>query len=269
MKKLLALFLCLLVAISLVACKDTSPETENEKPHQSTEKANTEEEVEEEETEEATTEEELPYSFISSQKRALWKEKIISVISANDCYEESSFGCFGMALMDIDLDGTPEVISASSGGTMGNVCLGVYDLETGEKVHLFGDTPHYRDWDNVYLCVAQNNDGSYFVANQGSIRVGLEWYMMSSVLNDQFKFNVVLDEVILADSNSIYYSDGKEITKAEYEEQINEFVGRCIPETEMKIIHWDSLAAENESQAISLMADALINSEQQFIDFNK
>ena len=42
-----------------------------------------------------------------------------------------------------------------------------------------------------------------------------------------------------------------------------------IAETQIQIVYWDSIDAKNQSEALSLMADALINSEQKFIDFNK
>lgn len=213
-----------------------------------------------------------PYDLISKQERLSWKNKIVTVISNNDLYEEYevlNHWSLGMALMDMNLDGTPELIAASSGGSMGNVCLEVYDLESGERLCILGDTPHYNDWDNVYLCVHRDNEGNYFIVNEGALRVGLDRYMITSSLNDQLKFDTIFEEVKSSDDDIQYYCDGKEVNKAEFEKQKAQLKNYEISETQMKIIYWEDIGTETESAAISAMADALVGSHQQFIDYRK
>ena len=238
MKKLLSIFLCLIFIFSIVSCN--------------------------------TVVENIPYTFISGQERLSWKDKIITVLSGNNFYEQIEYGCLGVALMNLNFDNTPELIVAFSGGTMGNVCIVAYDLESGNELCVLGDTPHYGDWNNVYFCLHRNNDGNYILVNEGSLRDGLEWNTITSKLTEDFKFDTLFKEVKTSDDDSKYYFDGNEVDKAEFEKQKEQFKNdyKAVTETQLKIIYWDSIEFETKSEAISKMADKLINSDQQFIDFN-
>jgi hypothetical protein len=57
--------------------------------------------------------------------------------------------------------------------------------------------------------------------------------------------------------------------QAEFEKQKAQLKNYEISETQMKIIYWEDIGTETESAAISAMADALVGSEQQFIDHKK
>ena len=220
------------------------------------------------------TEEKTPYSFISEQERLSWKDKIINKLSDKKLYEdykgiEHLF--LGMALMDLNFDNTPELIAAYAGGSMGNVCIVPYDLETGEKISWLGVTPHYNSWDSIYLCVYRSGDGKYFIVNEGSLRFGLESYSIMSVLSEDFKYKNLFDVYKTSDNTLRYYCGNVEVDREEYEKQKIQFIkdNEEIAETQIEFIYWDSIDAKNQSEALSLMADALINSEQKFIDFSK
>ena len=257
MNKILSGFLCLIFLLSFASCTQTEYFFGDEESENA--------------SQEAVTEEQQPYAFISMQERLSWKDKIITVLSGNDSYEQIEYGCLGVALMNLNFDNTPELIIAYSGGTMGNVCIVAYDLESGEKMCVLGDTPHYQDWNNVYFCVHRSNDGKYIIVNEGSIRNGLEWYMMTSQLTEDFKFDTIFEEVIASDESRSYYCTGSQVDKAEFEKQKEQFKNdyKEITETQLKIIYWDSLEFETKSEAFSKMADALINSDQQFIQFDR
>lgn len=247
MKKIVSILLCLLITLSIVACDKEKSAFDGEK---------------------------APYTFIPEQERLSWKDKIVTVISNNDLYDDYevlTHNFLGMALMDLNFDNTPEAIFAYAGGSMGNVCLVVHDLETGERLCVLGDTPHYQDWNNVYFCVHRDNEGSYLIVNEGSLRNGLEWYTITSSLNNQYKFDTLFEEVKSSDDNVRYYCDGNGVEKTEFDNQKNQFKNdyKEITETQIKIVYWKNIDAETKSEAISAMADALVNSEQQFIDFNK
>ena len=247
MKKILSILLCLLITLSIVACDKEKSAFDGEK---------------------------APYTFIPEQERLSWKDKIVTVISNNDLYDDYevlTHNFLGMALMDLNFDNTPEAIAAYAGGTMGNVCLIVHDLETGERLCVLGDTPHCQDWNNVYFCVHRNHDGNYILVNEGSLRDGLEWYLITSKLTEDFKFDSIFEEVKTSDDNSRYYFGGNEVDKAKFENQKEQFRDDyiAVAETQIKIVYWKNIDAETKSEAISAMADALVNSEQQFIDFNK
>ena len=259
MKKILAIFLCLILACSVVSCDKKDEDTKPEKTQDT--------------TQEASTEDKTPYVFLSEQERLYWKDKIVNVISNNDLYEDYEVlehNFLGMALMDLNFDNTPELIAAYTGGSMGNVCIVAYDLDTGKELCVLGDTPHYKDWDNIYLCVHRNNEGNYLIVNEGSLRDGLEWYTITSSLNDQFKLDTLFEEVKSSDDNSRYYCGGNEVDKAKFEKQKEQFKDayQALTETQLKIIYWDSIEFETKSEAIFKMADKLVNSEQQFIRFD-
>lgn len=261
MKKILVVCICLLMLLSAVACRKNDAE----------EAPTTTQASKTEPTEMAPAEEALAYTFISKEERLSWKNNIISVLSAENVYEDIEFGCLGAALMDLNFDNTPELIVVGAGGSMGNVCVVVFDLETKEELCVLGDTPHYKDWDNIYLCVRRNNEGKYLIINEGSLRVGLEWYIITSSLNDQYKFYTLFEEVKSSDDNIRYYCDGDEVDKTKFEQKKNQFINdyKEITKTQVKIVYWKNIDAKTKSEAVSEMADTLVNSDQQFIDFNK
>lgn len=257
MKKILSIFLCLIFICSIVSCDTKENLSDNEKSEST--------------LKETDVVENIPYTFISEQERLSWKDKIITVLSGNNSYEQIEYDCLGVALMNLNFDNTPELIVAYSGGSMGNVCIVAYDLESGNELCVLGDTPHYRDWNNVYFCIHRNSNGNYILVNEGSLRGGLEWYAITSKLTEDFKFDTLFKEVITSDDDSRYYFDGNEVDKAEFEKQKEQFKNdyKAVAETQLKIIYWDSIEFETKSEAISKMADKLVNSDQQFIDFNK
>ena len=257
MKKILSIFLCLIFTLSVVSCgtKEYPSETETSETTLL----------------ETTADEQRPYTFISNQECLSWKDKIVTALSVANPYGEIEPGILGAALMDLNFDNTPELIVVGAGGSMGNVCLIAYDLESGEQLCVLGGTPHYQDWNNVYFCLHRNNDGNYILVNEGSLRDGLEWYTITSKLTEDFKFDTLFEEVKTSDNDSQYYFDGNEVDKAEFEKQKELFKNdyKAVTETQLKIIYWDSIEFETKSEAISKMADKLVNSEQKFIDFNK
>ena len=216
---------------------------------------------------EENTSESSPITFVSEQERLLWKDKIERVLSENQCYENSEFDCLGVALMDVTQDHIPEVLVAYAGGSMGNVCVIAHDLESGEQVCGLGETPHYRDWNNIYLCVYENAEGKRLIVNEGSLRDGLEWYLMTSVLTEELKYDILFEEVIGSDESRSYYCSGQKVDQTEFEKRKAQFGNEYkeITETQVRIVYWDSIDAKNKNEAISLMADALVHSEQQFI----
>ena len=252
MKKLLAILLCFVFVCSFAACDNWSIHNGSESTQDSTEAP--------------STEDELPYSFISMQERLSWREKIINVLSLGDAYKDDL--CLGVALMDLNFDNTPELLVAYRGGSMGNVFLISYDLESGEETCIFSSTPHYSDPNNIFHCVHRDNEGNYIMAFEGSLRAGRESYFMVGELNDELVYDCMF-EVVISNGNNRYICGEDEVDKTEYEKQVDQFRSGYIEETQIKIVYWDSIDGKDENEMLSLMADALINSEQQFIDFKK
>ena len=264
MKKILVMFLCLILVTSVVSCDKKNDDTKPEKA-QSTTQSTTQDT-----TQEASTEDKTPYVFLSEQERLSWKDKIVTALSNANPYKEIEPGLLGAALMDLNFDNIPELIVVGAGGSMGNVYIAAYDLESGAKLCVLSPTPHYQEWNNVYFCVHRNNDGSYILVNKGSLRFELEWYQITSKLTADFKYDVLFEEVKAYDGSSRYYCGGNEVDKAEFEKQKEHFKDdyKALTETQLKIVYWDSIEFETKSEAISKMADKLVNSEQQFIRFD-
>ena len=165
----------------------------------------------------------------------------------------------------------PELILAYTGGSMGNVCIVAYDIESGQRLCFLGETPHYQDCYSISLCVHKNQDGNYMLMNKGALRDGLEWYDLTSALTGQFQFDVLFEKVSSSrDNSSRYYCKGEEVTQIEFETQLVRFeqIYVEIPETQIRIIHWDDLDTSDKDTALAAMADALIGSEQQFVNYN-
>ena len=107
--------------------------------------------------------------------------------------------------------------------------------------------------------------------NKGALRDGLEWYDLTSALTGQFQFDVLFEKVSSSrDNSSRYYCKGEEVTQIEFETQLVRFeqIYVEIPETQIRIIHWDDLDTSDKDTALAAMADALIGSEQQFVNYN-
>ena len=102
MKKILAIFLCLIFVCSVVSCDKKNEDPKPEKNQETTQDS----------TQKSSNEGKTPYSFISAQERLSWKNKVIDVLSADEHYEQIEYGCLGAALMDLNFDNTPEVIIA-------------------------------------------------------------------------------------------------------------------------------------------------------------
>ena len=288
MKRILAVFFCLIFMCSVVACGWEVPYSGDElseapKTDETSEKNETTESA----SQDAPADGQLPYTAISEQERLTWRDKIITVISDSGIYDEYAMlrqngwehNFYGMALMDLNFDNTPELITVYSGGSMGNVNLTAYDLESGEKLDgYYYDTPHYQDADNVYFCYYRHNDGGYILVNKGSLRFGLEGYILTSKLNDNLRFTTLFEEVVSQDCDSRYYCSGNEVDKAEFEAQKAQFESdyKELAETQLKIIYWSSIFGDGKgavpktkSEVISEMADRLVSSEQQFICFDR
>ena len=203
----------------------------------------------------------VPYTFISKQERLSWKDRIVTILSN----EREPYGSLGAALMDINFDNTPELIIAYSGGSMGNVCLDVYDLTIGNRICYWGDAPSYGAWNDVYFAIYLSNDGNYILINKGGIRNGLESYFMTSTIDESYRFDVLFKTDKTPEDVTLYYYDGKEVTKEEYNSLTEAFYAnhKEIKKTQLEIIYWDDLNTDSPSE----MADKLISSDQQFIRF--
>ena len=257
MKKPFILLLCAFLAFSIVSCNgiDKSEETDG--------------------TEETT---ELQYTFISNEEKSTWKFKLTAILSKTEIheYEPGIPGSFAIGLMDINFDNSPEVFAAYAGGSMGNVFVEIYDLDSGEKLVSY-DAAHWGNGENIYLCVADKN-GEYIVLSEGSLRVpDIGWIKLVNVLpkNIDSQPGYLVIENLFAESlsNEVehYEYKGNILEKSQYDEYYQYFLDEYskIESTQIQLIKWSSIESENRNELVEKMADALISSSQEFINNKK
>ncbi len=220
-------------------------------------------------------------AFIPQSEKDAYKEKLTAVLSAvkHEDYMYGSFATFGAGLMDLNFDNIPEVLVASPGGSMGNVLIVVYDLETGEKICYY-NASHYGDWDGIYMCVAAF-DGDYVILTEGSYREpSIGWVKIFGVLDQELSSAYLPGKALFAESvaGSYYEYNGESVSKEEYAEQFQRFTEEYVKinETQITLIKWSDVGFDySQSDGSNIdayaekLAEALINSEQEFIHIRK
>ena len=222
-------------------------------------------------------------TFIPQSEKDAYKEKLTDVLSSvkKSSYISGlgSFSAFGAGLMDINFDNVPEVLVAYPGGSMGNVFIEIYDLETGKRTATY-NAAHWENAYNIYLCVAKF-DGDYVILTEGSYREpAIGWIKVFGVLNQELSSDYLSGKALFAESeDAAYYEYNDEIvSKEEYQRQFGKFTMEYdkIEETQIIIVKWSDVGFDNEKSDGSdidvyaeKLAEALIHSGQEFIEYQK
>lgn len=266
-KKLLSVLLCLLILFSASACNEASPSHESNESQVQTQAPSADAPV--------------SYPFISLQERTTWKEPLVAFFETRFGYGDKEPSDCGIALMDLNFDNVPEVLLTYDGGSMGNVDVIVYDLFSGEQIGYLPELPSHQKWYGLYLCVYADPEGDYRILNQGAFRSGAEGYWSKSELsvNDEceFKLNMLFGTVASEGVVTDYYWGDRAVDQSEYEKQVEQFENDYeeIKQTQVQRIDWQSFFEDAKGGSLSqresylALAEALICSNQQFIDFNK
>lgn len=275
MKRVLTIVLSILLLFSAVACNYTNKTHDRENDEQS------ENYIENTQIDN--------YEFISAEEKASWRHRLINILSNCEKYAPE-FGCYGSyaaAIMDLNFDNTPEVILASYGGSMCNIPLQIFDLNSGEMLGTYIASQYGPD--NVYLCVAKK-DGKYVILRDGSIRITAdEFHRSIGILkvNEDTKSNYLISESILSSSTEngteTYMVNGIRADKEFYDEQYDQFLFeyKTIDQTAMQLFKWsdygelewkdfgikEGIDPESHRILAEKMADALISSSQEFIKY--
>lgn len=274
MKRLIAIILSLLFIFSLSACDLSNEDTEKETST----------------TQQGSLEEESAYKFISQEKRNDWKDKLFAILSSCDIYdiELGMFGSISAGLMDFDLDNTPELVLAYPGGSMGNLPLEIYDIDTGEKLN-----KSYSDVSNNACIYVAQKDNEFVVISESGYRIpSIDSVSFISILStdrdaeSNFIKHTNLFSIETTDdqANIIYEYQGKPVEKSVYDEKYQQFLEdyKKIKETQIQLIEWSSLGKlewkdfgykegvdpESRIALAEKMADALVNSSQKFIEYD-
>ena len=223
-------------------------------------------------------------TFIPQSEKDTYKEKLTAILSATkkSSYMLGSFSAFGAGLMDINFDNVPEVLVAYPGGSMGNVFIQVYDLETGEEICTY-NMAHYNSPYNIYMCVAEHT-GGYVILTEGSYRDGPElgWIKLVGVLYEELSSDDISGKTWFAEAESekvsYYQYNGENVSKEEYQRQFGKFTMEYdkIEETQIIIVKWSDVGFDYEQSDGSdidfyaeKLAEALLGSGQEFIEYQK
>ncbi len=227
------------------------------------------------------------YAFISQEEKNTWRSALISVLSKSRVheFEPNCPGSISVGLMDINFDNSPEVLVAYAGGSMNNIYIEIYDLKSdGDPITY--DAACYGNPYNIRLYVAVK-DGKFVLLSEGSLRIPeTGWVNYICIENIDHKSNALNAEIIFESSgDSNYYEyQGQAVEKAEFEAMYQQFLldYKKIDSTQIQMIRWSDIGEvekrrpETKSSApvytreeiAEKMADALINSSQQFIKYD-
>ena len=214
------------------------------------------------------------YTFISNEEKSTWRSNLTAILSKIEIheFEPGIPGSFAIGLMDINFDNSPEVLAAHAGGSMGNIFIEIYDLDSGEQLISY-NAARWESSENIYLCVADKN-GEYVVLSEGALRNDIGWMKLITVLPKSIdsQSRYLMTENLFTESVSnevVYYEhNGKIIEKSQYDEYYQTFLDeyKKIESTQIQLIKWSSIESENRNELVEKMADALINTSQDFID---
>ncbi len=222
-------------------------------------------------------------TFVSEEEMQSWREPIARFCREHDPanYGEDAWITdtlgFSLSLLDMDLDGVPEILVNHGGGSSGNVLYQVYDLYTGEYLSSLGGG---IDCD---LCVYYDTEtGALRHIQQYPIRFGWEstTYRVSAVAlsHEDCESSLFTVKSTLIDPFSedwytrLDYRVNDEVVSGEdfYSSYQSFFRTNVrIPETAHRCVYWWDLEGYDSrlstEELIPLMTDALLGSGQRFI----
>lgn len=260
MKRFLAAILCGVIAFAMTSCHTPAPETDGT------------------ETERAPEE---YITFVLDAEKNEWKDYLVDFIVNT----QNPGDVIGFALMDINVDGVPEIWKAHAGGSMMNTFYLIYDLKSGKEIGSYNAgayedrsfgcfVTYYNIHDDTYKLVSEGNhrfgwmeetefvDGFVFDAEQERY----ERSRMFSIYTEQIT-EMIDGKVEYLYTDYSYYVSGEEVGKEGYCSALDSFYAQNarIDATEFVLVRIDrgeSVISNAEAEEI---AEALITSEQKFI----
>ena len=205
------------------------------------------------------------YLFIDGKENEVWKNCLEYFISNRALKQiEEGVGSYAVGLMDVTLDGVPEIFLAYRGGSMGNRPFQIYDLRSAQKLG------YYDGSVGGGIYPVKSSDGEVIWLSEGCFRdpdLGILDFLVR-ILPEFGERYLAADALFhkaenRKDGKEAFYSVGNEnktLSKAEYYEEYGKFRDshRRIPFAEMKLVEWNSIEAESKQEIASEMAEALL-----------
>ena len=220
--------------------------------------------------------EERPYVFLSQVQKEAWRPRLVSLLSTLEIRTviPEGYGSMAVGLMDLNFDHLPEVFVAYPGGSMGNLYFEIYDL-SGEDEPLSFNAGHWpgEEYD-VYFCVVEHPEG-FAVLHEGSLRdPGVGTFRSIQILPrviDPADSDLTTQPLFCCstEGDPYYAYRGEEVTFLEYDTRYGQYSAEYyhISSTRMQLFYWDELSGSTRAELVESMAEALLHSSQNFLDF--
>ncbi len=230
------------------------------------------------------------HSYISQEQKNTWYDKLHALLLKSDIHDSDHgiLGSYAAGLMDFNLDNTPELILAYHGGSMGNLPLEIYDINTGEKLANY-DSSMYDKNNTACIYVARKNN-EYVVLSEKAFRIPpLDSVSFISIIssgeNSDFinSTNLFYKETTDNETNIMYEYQGQSVDKDEYDEKYQQFLEEYekIEETQLQLFKWSAFGKlewkdldgkegvdpESRQSLVNKMTFALLHSSQKFIRY--
>lgn len=231
----------------------------------------------------AESEDRSPIDVLPQSEKAGWRDPIKAIIfSVLPNGDSPAERVMGAGLLDLDLDGVPEVVLAYPGGSAGNTYFDVRDLNTGELRGSFG-TGWYGEKQLGELAVYLDTETSrYTYVGQANYRIGwqtMERSVYTITLDDKGQFKdkqLFLEEysypsdwnqTLVGDSAVVFKAGGNTLTHEDYFSKLEAFWQKLvkIEGTDFVCIDFDDVQGETNEEIASAVADSLVNSTQEFV----
>ena len=268
MKRIFAMLILICIMLSFSSCIKTKAPSDGETT--------------------AGEEESSPFDLVSVPEKNAWRDNIIARLTEKREVIFSSLSPaernMGVSLIDVDLDGMPELALAFPGGSAGNTLFTLFDIVSGEEIGsynaaYYGDKPLgelalYLDTElNKYLYVGKavfrnGSDTSscltYTVAYDGE---GKE-YTQKIIFLEEYEYSEGSNSDSEKPVSSVLHTvNGIRVSHEKYLYETAVFMQKTvkIPDSDVVYIEWNDIEGDTEEEKISAMADALINSTQAFV----
>ena len=232
-------------------------------------------------------------NFIPPEAKKEWIEPLTRLLTnvkrlweidpnEEDGGEEYVVYGYYVGLLDIDMNGTPELLVDVGGGSSGNAYYYVYDILTGEHI----GSLHGAANDNSWCFYVNSESREYELVGQYQLRIGWSgrerfvekaWMEEGGVVERLYL--LISHDISLASpeedsyeekyDSCRFYINGEEATLDEYYSEYDNFSENLIriKETELCLFTWGEVSDEGDSQGerAAKMATALTSSPQRFL----
>lgn len=203
---------------------------------------------------------------------------------------------YSCGLLDITSDGVPELLVHPLGcfGSSGTATYFIYDIYTGQYIGEIDDGLGLLPWCEYYYTQTDEFQlvGQYWLRygwpardrfiyvtkyNEEKGQYGQKSYFRTyhevehkETISTEDEDMIIVTEIY---PETCYYVYGKIATIDEYYDEFEWFTQNCIRirETELKLFRWEDVTEDGDDYVTrgEKMAEALVSSDQEFIDFKK